>query len=88
LYALGLVATAFGATYWHLQDYTILLGAAWLFWRTSPPAWQRAWLGIVAIAGELAWPLTPLPMLLALGVCLAFVMAPHGTARKRSSITA
>lgn len=88
LYALGLVATAFGTTYWHLQDYTILLAAAWLFWRTNPPAWQRAWLAAVAIAGELAWPLTPLPMLIALGVWLGILIAPRRAASQRASITA
>lgn len=77
LFALGLVATAFGTTYWHLQDYAILLAAAWLFCRDATPVWQRAWLVVVAVAGELAWPLTPLPMLIALGVWLAFFVAPR-----------
>ncbi len=30
VFALGIVATALGATYWHLQDFTILVLAAWL----------------------------------------------------------
>jgi len=81
LFALGLVATAFGTTYWHLQDYAILLAAGWLFWRGTAPSWQRAWLVVVAIAGELAWPLTPLPMLIALGVWLAFLVAPRRMAQ-------
>ena len=88
LYALGLVASALGATYWHLQDFTILLAAAWLFWRTSPPAWQKAWIAVVAIAGELAWPLTPLPMLVALAVWFVILVAPHRTAARTASITA
>jgi len=88
LFAIGLVATAFGTTYWHLQDYAILLAAAWLFWRTNPPGWQKSWIAVVAIAGELAWPLTPLPMLLALGVWLVLLTAPRMTARQPSSITA
>jgi len=88
LYALGLVATALGATYWHLQDFTILLAAAWLFWRTNPPAWQKAWIAVVAIAGELAWPLTPLPMLVALAVWFVILVAPHRTAARTASITA
>jgi hypothetical protein len=67
IFAFGIVATALGTTYWHLQDYTVLLPAAWLFWRDSPP-WAHRWLLLaVAIAGELAWPLTPLPIL----VCVA-----------------
>ena len=83
LFALGIVASAFGATYWHLQDFTILVAAAWLFWRTSPPAWQRAWLGAVALTLELAWPLTPLPMLVALGAWFATLCAPERPAAAR-----
>jgi hypothetical protein len=88
LFALGLVATTFGTTYWHLQDYAILLAAAWLFWRSGPPWWQRAWIGVVAIAGELAWPLTPLPMLAALAVWLLMLVVPRQTANRPASITA
>ncbi len=76
LFALGLVATAIGATYWHLQDYAILAGAAWLFWRTNPPIWQRWWLLVVAIGGELAWPLTPMPILVGLTGWLVFLALP------------
>ena len=88
LFALGLVATAFGATYWHLQDYAILLAAAWLFWRGAEPRWQRAWLVVIAIAGELAWPLTPLPMLVGLAFWLAFLVAPRRTAQRPASTPA
>src|SRR5205807_9677550 len=31
VFTLGIVATTLGATYWHLQDFTILVLAAWLF---------------------------------------------------------
>ena len=81
LFALGLVATAFGASYWHLQDFTVLVGAAWLFWRTNPPAWQRAWLAVVAITIELAWPLRPLPLLIAVGLWFVLLCAPSPQAR-------
>jgi Glycosyltransferase family 87 len=77
LFALAIVASAAGATYWHLQDFTVLLAAAWLFWRGDPPVWQRAWLVIVALTVELAWPLTPLPLLLAIAVWFAFMCAPE-----------
>ncbi len=76
LFAMGLVATAIGATYWHLQDYAIIVGAAWLFWRTNPPVWQRWWLLVVAIGGELAWPLTPMPILVGLTGWLVFLALP------------
>jgi hypothetical protein len=83
LYALGLVASALSATYWHLQDFTILVVAAWLFWLGNPPAWQRWWLLLVMVAGELAWPLSPLPVLAGVAVWLAFLCVP---ARSRLTI--
>jgi hypothetical protein len=87
LFALGLVATAIGATYWHLQDYAILVGAVWLFWRTGPPAWQLWWLLVVAVGGELAWPLTPLPILVGLTGWLV-VLAMPDRPRPRAALAA
>jgi hypothetical protein len=82
LITLGLLVSMLSATYWHLQDFAILAGAAWLFIRDEPPAWQRAWLVVVALAGELAWPLTPLPMLLAGTVWFAMLAIPRGAAKR------
>jgi hypothetical protein len=79
IFALGLVAGTLSATYWHLQDFTILVLAAWLFCRESAPAWQRLWLLAVVIAGELAWPLGPQPILIAVAVWLAFLVVPSRT---------
>jgi len=76
VFALGLVATTIGATYWHLQDFTMLVLAAWLFWRDSPPAWQRWWLLVVVVGGEFAWGLTPLPVLIGVAAWFAFLVAP------------
>jgi len=76
VFALGILATTIGATYWHLQDFTILVLAAWLFWRDHPPAWQRWWLLVVVLGGELAWPLSPLPVLIGVSVWFAFTVAP------------
>ena len=81
LFALGLVATAVGATYWHLQDYAILVLAAWLFWRERPRASLRWLLLLIVIAGEFAWPLTPLPMLIGIAVWLAALATPPRTAQ-------
>jgi hypothetical protein len=75
IFALGIVATSVGATYWHLQDFTILVLATWLFWREQAPVWQRWWLLVVVVAGEFAWPLTPLPLLLAVLAWLAALIA-------------
>jgi hypothetical protein len=80
LMALGLLISMLSATYWHLQDFAILVGAAWLFIRDQPPAWQRGWLVVVALAGELAWPLTPLPILLAVTVWFAMLAIPRRAA--------
>ena len=77
VFALGIVATALATTYWHLQDYTVLVLAAWLFWRDSPPAPQRWLLLAIAIAGQFAWPLTPLPMLVCLAIWLVLLAMPR-----------
>lgn len=75
IFAIGILATSLGATYWHLQDFTILVLAAWLLWRERTPAWQRWWLVVVVIAGEFAWPLTPLPLLVAVAVWFGALIA-------------
>jgi hypothetical protein len=77
LIALGVLTSMLSATYWHLQDFAILLGAAWLFLHDSPQPWQRAWLVVVALTAELAWPLTPLPVLVAVAVWLVMVAVPQ-----------
>jgi Glycosyltransferase family 87 len=84
LFALGLVTTALSATYWHLQDYSMLLGAAWLFWSDPAPAWQRWWLLVVVVGGELAWPLTPLPILVGLSVWLVCLAVPPARSAQRA----
>jgi hypothetical protein len=76
LFALGLVAGTLSATYWHLQDFTILVVAAWLFCRETAPTWQRVWLLAVAVAGEFAWPLGPQPILIAVALWMAFLVVP------------
>jgi hypothetical protein len=82
LFAIGLVTSTLGATYWHLQDYAILVGAAWLFLREPAPAWQRWWLLVVVIGGELGWPLRPLPILIGLAVWLVYLaLSPPPTLR-------
>jgi hypothetical protein len=82
LFALGLVATMLGATYWHVQDFTILVIAAWLFWRDHPPAWQRWWLLVIALAGEFAWPLTPVAILVGVAVWFACLVVPRNAAAR------
>jgi hypothetical protein len=84
LFALGLVTTALSATYWHLQDYAMLLAALWLTWRDPGAAWQRWWLLVVVVGGELAWPLTPLPILIGMAVWLVFLALPQTRSEQRT----
>ena len=79
VFALGLVATAIGATYWHLQDYAVLVPAAWLFWGENPRTALRWLLLVIVIAGEFAWPLAPLPLLVGVGVWFAALSTPART---------
>ena len=80
VFALGIVATALGATYWHLQDFTILVLAAWLFWREGLSIPLRVLLLVIAVAGEFAWPLTPLPIMVGLAIWFAAMFTTPRTA--------
>ena len=71
IFALGIVASALAATYWHLQDFTILVIAAWLYWREDLSVPLRLLLLVIAITGEFAWPLTPLPILVGIAIWFA-----------------
>lgn len=53
VYGAGLLGTALVAFHFHELDYSVLILAAWLFLRTSPPLWQRLWLVVGIGAGEL-----------------------------------
>src|SRR5260370_5371510 len=86
LIALGILISCVSATYWHLQDFAILLGAAWLFIRDEPPPWQQAWLVVVAVTAELAWPLGPLPVLVSLAVWFAMLAIPRRPAPARTPL--
>lgn len=87
LFALGIVTSTLGASYWHLQDYAILVGAFWFFWRDPSPRWQRWWLVVVAVACELGWPLTPLPILVGLTVWLIYLALPEPRALRTARAT-
>jgi uncharacterized membrane protein YkgB len=82
LLALGILTSTLSATYWHLQDFAILVGAAWLFIHDKPPNWQRAWLVFVALSAELAWPLGPLPVLVAVAGWFAMTAIPPRAAER------
>ena len=75
--ALGVVTSMLAIPYDHVHDFALLVPAAFLFLRTNPPDWQRAWLVVVWFALEFAWPLHPLPMLVAQGVWLLFLALPE-----------
>jgi hypothetical protein len=84
LIALGLLISCVSATYWHLQDFAILVGAAWLFICDEPPPWQQMWLVVVALTAELAWPLGPLPVLISVAVWFAMLAIPRRPATDRA----
>jgi hypothetical protein len=44
VFAVGILGSAAIAFHFHEADYSILILAAWLFLRTSPPLWHRLWL--------------------------------------------
>jgi hypothetical protein len=88
LIALGILISCVSATYWHLQDFAILVGAAWLFIRDEPPWWQKTWLVVVALTAELAWPLGPLPVLISIAVWLAMLAIPRRPATDRARLAA
>lgn len=87
LIPLGLLTTVLSATYWHLQDFTILVVAIWLFWRDEPPAWQRWWLLVIVVALEVAWPLSPGPALVAIAAWWVMLCVPAAV-RKSTPIAA
>ena len=44
VFAVGILGTVATASYFHNSDYCVLILAAWLVLRTSPPTWHRLWL--------------------------------------------
>ena len=88
LFALSMVASTFAATYWHLQDFTLLVLAVWLFWRDQPPLWQRLSLLTVVIGGEFAWGLTPLPVLAGVALWFAYLVVPASATQKTTTVPA
>jgi hypothetical protein len=80
--ALGVVGSTLSIPYDHLHDFAILVPAAFLFLLSEPPLWHRAWLLVVWISMELAWPISPLPMLLSQAVWLAMIALPAEPQRR------
>jgi hypothetical protein len=68
-FAAGLCASMLVATFLHAQDVAVLLPAAWLWLRTTPPAIERV-LGLTGFLAALVLT-TPLPLLLVLAGWLA-----------------
>jgi glycosyl transferase family 87 len=68
-FAAGLCASMLVATFLHAQDVAVLLPAAWLWLRTTPPAIERV-LGLTGFGAALLLT-TPLPLLLVLAGWLA-----------------
>jgi Glycosyltransferase family 87 len=53
VFAAALLGTAAAASYFHEYDYCVLVLAAWLVLRTSPPLWHRLWLLVGVLTMQL-----------------------------------
>jgi hypothetical protein len=86
VFTAGVLGSAAVAFHFHELDYSILVLAAWLFLRASPPLWQRLWLlvGVITMqvmayglaAPQLIWDASWLAILAASSVAGREVLAP------------
>ena len=77
--ALGVVMSMLAIPYDHVHDFAVLVPAVFLYLRTEPQAWRRAWLLVLWVSIELMWPATPLPLLVSLAVWLLLIALPKQT---------
>lgn len=64
VFAAGLVGSVASAFHLHQPDYSLLVLAAWLVLRTSPPVWHRVWLLSGVFTMQLVTLGQPIPQLL------------------------
>ena len=64
VFAAGLIGSVASAFHLHQPDYALLVLAAWLVLRTSPPVWHRAWLLSGVLTMQLVTLGQPIPQLL------------------------
>lgn len=75
--AIALVGGMLAAPYLHVDDFAMLVPAAWLLLREGRSLAQRLWLIPTAVTMELAWVLGPLPILASLVVSLLLFLFPR-----------
>jgi Glycosyltransferase family 87 len=87
--ALGIVTSMLAIPYDHVHDFAVLVPAIYLFLRTNPPGWRRAWLLVLWISIELMWPATPLPLLLSqIGWLVLIALPAFKSTAKREPVAA
>ncbi len=64
VFAAGLIGSVASAFHLHQPDYSLLVLAAWLVLRTSPPVWHRVWLLSGVLTMQLITLGQPIPQLL------------------------
>ena len=82
--ALALLGGMLAAPYVHVDDYAVLLPAAWLLVQAGRPLYHTLSLVPLAITIELAWVLGPYPILAALAVCLMLFFVPSAEVQQRA----
>lgn len=82
--ALALLGGLLAAPYVHVDDYAVLVPAAWLLVRAGRPLYHTLSLIPLAISIELAWVLGPYPILAALAGCLVLFFVPSADAQQRA----
>jgi hypothetical protein len=79
--AVALLGGMLAAPYLHVEDFTVLLPAAWFLLREADSIAQRLWLLPIAVTMELAWVLGPLPILASLTISLLLFLFPRSEPR-------
>jgi Glycosyltransferase family 87 len=75
--AVGLLGGVLAAPYLHVDDFAVLLPAAWFLLAEGRSTVQRLSLLPIALTTELAWVLGPLPILASLAISLLLFLVPR-----------
>src|SRR5712692_2564300 len=75
VFAAGLIGSVASAFHLHQPDYSLLVLAAWLVLRTSPPLWQRAWILTGVVTMQFITLGQPIPQLLWDGAWIVILLA-------------
>ena len=81
--AVALIGGLLAAPYAHVDDFAIVLPAAWLLVRAGRALYHVLWLIPLAVTMELAWVLGPFPILATLAICLLLFFVPSAELDRR-----